>query len=793
MILQSGNSIPCGSDESLCDDGFRVERIRNRVAEATLERLRQDVEERVPEKFRPLFEYVRKHLWDPNLTVERAARESGASARVSSFLGTTLKPYYTAARIETAERMLDDGTVLTSRVAAAVGIPEYSTFRDTYRRLVGRYPRIIRRPPRLAPDFNAVTWAWLVHGELNDDDSVLLAKKLANGLRVFEGLQPIDHARQTARQRVIKDAERLRSRDRSLASLLDFAADNLFEESFSVREAYATTGIQDSSASSRLGYYLGDALADYVGRRQLEVAAWLLGEPGFSLEKIAEAAGISRDSFRRSLIRRTGLTASQIRDAVEKQYKNVQYDTWLRVGRQSASDNDVALVDRLLQSLGCDPLGGTPKLAVRSNVEPKKAREVVELVSVVGPYEEGSQQENPQREIMERVLSTHPDYAAAFWYTHWVRDRLDESDVATAWRRWEDANRNLRQLLRYPESERAEIIRSKSVYQSEAFIWLLTDCVLDRLFVDVAESEHFADLALQAAGTKASTDLFQLALGLKGNALRRRNDFMAAFELLGAALEQEGPCRPWIYGLLTGSYASLLDARGEHSSARLKLCQASAAMKEAGDELERIRFVLNRSSAWLAAGVNSTRLLTLCIQLLERYPFADDLIQGAHLNRVFTSLYLEDRLTGDRLEMVKRYQAELPVASTPIFKAHHQQVDGLLAVFCDEIELATDQLSSAASIFATAHLWGHAAVCSLQLAWATLDSDLERSSKEATTAFDYMLKTGFKSHGLLENARSIYLKAQEGLLSRELLRCGILTAVCPRAAGRWEAVDQLPL
>ena len=99
---------------------------------------------------------------------------------------------------------------------------------------------------------------------------------------------------------------------------------------------------------------------------------------------------------------------------------------------------------------------------------------------------------------LERVFTTHPMFSAARWYVHWVRGRLGRVDLTYAWMEWEAANRRLAELLKLPAAERLGVVAGEEDCQSDAFLWLLVDCVGARLFHDAAESEHFADLAVAA-------------------------------------------------------------------------------------------------------------------------------------------------------------------------------------------------------------------------------------------------------------------------------------------------------
>ena len=78
-------------------------------------------------------------------------------------------------------------------------------------------------------------------------------------------------------------------------------------------------------------------------------------------------------------------------------------------------------------------------------------------------------------------------------------------------------------------------------------------------------------------------------------------------------------------------------------------------------------------------------------------------------------------------------------------------------------------------------------LCWLQYSWAALVVDGSAAARAAKTAYAYMERTGFRSHGLQKVALKIYQDARQGELSRGLLRRGILLAVCPRIEARLES------
>jgi hypothetical protein len=212
-----------------------------------------------------------------------------------------------------------------------------------------------------------------------------------------------------------------------------------------------------------------------------------------------------------------------------------------------------------------------------------------------------------------------------------------------------------------------------------------------------------------------------LTLAFRANSCKRRNDLEEASEEFRLAFAAIGSAEvgPWIHGSMLSLHASTLDRQGETLPARRSLCRAAALLKKAGDELERLRCVIKRSSTWFAEGKDPTRLMTACIAILDRrYPFETDLRQCAHVNRIAAQVYLADRLTGRYLARIRTFRQAMPPPASPYSAASRQQLDGLLAALSGDFETAVGKLLAATAWFQEHDLLGDAAVCRLQYAWA---------------------------------------------------------------------------
>jgi hypothetical protein len=169
---------------------------------------------------------------------------------------------------------------------------------------------------------------------------------------------------------------------------------------------------------------------------------------------------------------------------------------------------------------------------------------------------------------------------------------------------------------------------------------------------------------------------------------------------------------------------------------------------------------------------------------LEQYPAADSLLRTAHLNRILSTIYLADRLTGRHLATIKGLREKMPASIPGFIAAQYQRVDGLVLALEGKYEPASAALRGTANWFEDHDLLADAAIGWLQVAWAAMDVDVEAAVPAALAAYRYMASTGFNSHDLQAVALKIYRDARHGALEKSVLRRGILLAVCPKLESR---------
>ncbi len=541
------------------------------------------------------------------------------------------------------------------------------------------------------------------------------------------------------------DQDRDRVSDR-LKPVLAELRERLFDHQLQLTTLWRAHGIKDKNASSWFRDELGRTPWAYVLERRLEVGECLVRETLLLPYQIAAILGYgSVSTFSNAFKDRYGLSPTHYR-------------------------RDPPAPDTP------DAVPGAPFLAVRRDVDPGRADQLVGHAAELGL----------NWPSLDRVFRTHPDFAAAHWYTRWIRDRLGHADVRTAWPVWQRANLDLRELLAWRRDRRLEIVRQRPrVFQTDAFVWLLVDCVFVHLLENAGEAEHFADLAV-AASENGPSGLRALPLALKAHSVQRRGALGDAEEGFEEALEasRASGVDPWVVGRIRNLYAELLYRKGKEREARRELFTASARFKKAGDEFERLRCAVDRSSAWFEAGMNPSRLMTVCIAALEQHPGVNSILRTAHLNRLLAVIYLTDRLTGRHLDTIKSFREKIPAPTPGFMAAQYQRVDGLLFALEKEHEHALAALRGAANWFEDNDLLAEAAVCWLQLSWVALDIDVEAAADAALAAYKHMASTGFNSNDLQAVALKIYRDARHGTLEKSVLRRGILLAVCPKLKAR---------
>ena len=779
------------------------------AAEETFERIRRDFES-LPATFAPLLVCIEKRLFIPGFCAQEA-RRLGCLGKLEPPLGQPLTAYLDEQRIRTAVAILERAgeRIATGRAAREVGITSYRAYRRAYRRWCGESPRLVRSPVRLEHRFDHLSWhrAWC--GELTQAGRTLGrrlcrlypsaffggapgAELLVDGESVVadtygvsesEAQQALERAAEESLRRLQRDAESLPP---DLARVFQGVAERLFDPALSVGAARECAGLRDTGLTTKVRFFTGDTLADVIEKRRIEVAVALLADQRLTIDRISEGVGMSYRRFCRVFKLRTAAQPSHVRKTLRLTSGHAAFRLWHRAESGTLSLTEARQLGGHLRALCPEAFEDIEpaSLTVRTDINPQRVAEVIRLSTAVA---------QEARATLDEVLRTHPDYSAAHWYSHWIHARLGRGTLDSAWASWQAADRDLRALLEVPLEQRADRVRQDPSFHRDAFFWLLVDCAFTRLFHDAAESEHFIDLALAAAkpGRRRyrrleAVGLYCLALALKGNAIRRRNDLAEAGRSFEQALMtmRSGAIDGWIEGLVHSLHASLLDRQGEYKQARRSLALAAPLLKKSGDQLERLRLVIKRGSVLFAEGRDPSRLLTLCLQKLQKYPFADDLRQATHLTLVLSRLYLADQLSGRYLAEIQTLLASLPSTGSSYFAANRQQIDGLIATLSGKPAAGGRILRQTAQWYEDHHFFGDAAVTWIQYSWAVLEVDSENARRAALIAHEYMVQTGFNGHGQKRIAQQIYSEALRHTLNRETLRFGILLRTCPRIETR---------
>jgi transcriptional regulator GlxA family with amidase domain len=783
---------------------YLIEKARSRVAPTIRVAIRRD-RDSLPAglaKLAPLLDHIGDNLCG-EIHVDQARKAAGigdnsAPSRLGAHLGCTLTWYAKKLRIRMAMAIFAMRSFPPGRVALAIGIPSYHTFRCAYNEVTGKPLPPFKAARLLEVDFDFQTLdrfqrckltrvetqellsalRWLYLGER----TAPLSQRTASGEtescldpgfypaaspplvvsgdpRVLaEWQRAVDEALQQIRQ----DAAVLPAR---LLPFFTLMAEGLWDDQFEVGEARRAAGLNDTSVTSQIAFYLGDPMGCYLEKRRTAMATRLLARTSLHIPPIAEAVGMSYYNFLRVYKDRTGECPSNVRDKGSRRADAMGEDVWQRAGlgelpleelRGLAWELGCAYVeecDEIAETLaGLGALPGVaraerPGLAVRDDVEIGPLRELALLHT-------GIRKED--REILDKLLREPQRYSGAKAYLTWIARRLEADDEGSAWNQWQDANESLDGLLRLLPDRRELAIRDDPTLRTEAFLWLLIDCVEARRPHEPAESEHFVELALIAAEarhqeepTAASTAQRDLCRALCANVQRMRNELDDA----GASFNALAPRKiddPWIRGRILTLQASYLEVRGRPIETMAVLAAASSAFKNADDELERCRCAVHRATSWFARGFNPCRLLTACLRRLASFdlPAAAILRETAHVNRLLGALYLSDRLTGEQRALLERWRAECPSNPSPVARINFLQVDGMTAHFRGDATVAMANLTEAAGWFEDKDLLADAAVSYLQLAFAQVKNEPERASAATRQACGYLKATGFRSHSL---------------------------------------------
>ena len=109
--------------------------------EAALERIRTDCR-RLPVRYRPLLEVMERDLVDPSLDVQQlfrraAVRDRSVSTQLKRYLGTTVRRYLEARRLETAFRLIMTTETEVAAVGRLLGYSSPTVFSRAFKRWLG--------------------------------------------------------------------------------------------------------------------------------------------------------------------------------------------------------------------------------------------------------------------------------------------------------------------------------------------------------------------------------------------------------------------------------------------------------------------------------------------------------------------------------------------------------------------------------------------------------------------------------------------------------------------------------
>ena len=167
----------------------QAEAVRIQAAEETLTRLTGD-QARVSHPVKPLIDYIKAHLFDPDLQVGTMLRECGVHdhkvpALFTAELERTPWNYITECRLEIAARMLRRSGLRAWRIAASVGYSGPHAFSRAFKRWCGRSPQEYRQAPKIDLPAAAPAGEQLVRelgkalaGELDPGQAEVLVSRL---------------------------------------------------------------------------------------------------------------------------------------------------------------------------------------------------------------------------------------------------------------------------------------------------------------------------------------------------------------------------------------------------------------------------------------------------------------------------------------------------------------------------------------------------------------------------------------------------------------------------------------
>ena len=162
----------------------------------TLEKIRND-QEQVPTRLRPMLVYIERHLFDPDLNVNRlkeacGIRDNSVAIHFHAAVGKPPHAYISQGRLETAARLLRDTDLPIWKISELLGFSSIQVFSRAFYRWAEQRPTTFRREIRRrvkksgrarsitasVPTKTAEFWRRALNGDLRDDEAADLIQKL---------------------------------------------------------------------------------------------------------------------------------------------------------------------------------------------------------------------------------------------------------------------------------------------------------------------------------------------------------------------------------------------------------------------------------------------------------------------------------------------------------------------------------------------------------------------------------------------------------------------------------------
>jgi hypothetical protein len=370
-----------------------ITQARDLAAVPVKERLRRD-RENAPRSLAGVLAYFEEHSFDEDLSVQAALDAAGVSHNVATlvaeYLGMPGKVYFRTAQVKTAQLLppvlqRDYGLEApTGEIAAAVGLPAFSTFCNWHNKVLGTPPEIFVWPKALKPGLDYYTWDRFSRRKQRLEDARAILNELACierlgnpplEIQLLGDRDPILRARAETVERIQRDQNLLPDH---LQPLLDYIAENLFNGLTATQAVLLSSICDKQNASDQLKFHLGETTKSYITKRWVEAAAYAFGESDLDILEIATSLG---QNAKRTVYRwvsgHTGENPGKLRRSRPAPEGLVDYPTWRLAGYgvpwavQAVTDCLHAMEDfeKFNIELAMDPKPGVPGLEERLEFE----------------------------------------------------------------------------------------------------------------------------------------------------------------------------------------------------------------------------------------------------------------------------------------------------------------------------------------------------------------------------------------------------------------------------------------